>query len=221
MTRTARLVVPGYPHHVTQRGSRGQRTFFSENDCRRYLELLTHYRHQFDVEIWAYCLMPNHVHLVIVPEREDGLARTLQIAHQRYAKLINAREGWQGHLWQERFRSFVMDEPYMWATIRYVEMNPVRAGLCAQPDDWPWSSVHAHLHGCSDPAVDQPTLFDSVPDWRLFLTSDKSGPTVDELRKLTRSGLPGGDENFVRALEQETGRRLVKRKPGPARRKVR
>jgi putative transposase len=125
-----RLVVPGYPHHVTQRGNRRQRTFFTEDDYRYYLALVFESARQAETEIWAYCLMPNHVHLVMVPNTEDGLRATLGEAHRHYTRHINYRQGWRGHLWQERFHSFLMDEDYLLATVRYVERNPVAAGLC-------------------------------------------------------------------------------------------
>ena len=106
----ARFVAPGYPHHVTQRGNRRQKTFFSDEDYRYYIELLAEYSKAYWTEIWAYCLMPNHVHLVMVPSEEDGLRATLGEVHRRYTRYVNFRKGWRGHLWQERFHSFVMDE---------------------------------------------------------------------------------------------------------------
>lgn len=134
MARMARLVVPGYPHHVTQRGNRRQKTFFSIDDYASYIKLLAAAKSKAGVEVWAYCLMPNHVHLVVVPKTESSLAALFSDAHRRYTRRINAREGWKGHLWQERFHSSVMDENYLLSTVRYVELNPVRARLCDQAD---------------------------------------------------------------------------------------
>jgi len=139
MARLARVVVPGVAHHVTQRGNRRQPTFFQEDDYRAYLELLGHWCGRCGVEVWAYCLMPNHVHLIVVPENEDGLRRGLGEAHRRYTRRINFRAGWRGHLWQGRFASFAMDERYLRRAARYVELNPVRAKLCRMPWRWPWS----------------------------------------------------------------------------------
>ena len=127
MARLARIVVPGMPHHVTQRGNRWQPTFFAEEDYAAYLELMSERCREEGVEIWAYCLMPNHVHLIAVPKREDSLRRAIGEAHRRYTRRVNLREGWRGHLWQERFSSFVLDEPYLLTSARYVELNPVRA----------------------------------------------------------------------------------------------
>ena len=126
MPRIARVVVPRYPHHVTQRGNRRQQTFFCDDDYRAYLELMAEWCKRCGIEIWAYCLMPNHVHLIAVPNSEDGLRRGIGEAHRRYTRRVNFRERWRGHLWQGRFASFVLDDLYLLAATRYVEMNPVR-----------------------------------------------------------------------------------------------
>lgn len=146
----ARVVVPGFPHHVTQRGNRRQRTFFRKDDFVAYRELMAQWCQQCGVAVWAYCLMPNHVHLIVVPESEDGLRRAIGEAHRRYTRRINFREKWRGHLWQGRFASFVMDETYLLACALYVERNPVRAGLCKRAVDYPWSSAAAHVSGKDD-----------------------------------------------------------------------
>ena len=145
MARIARVVASGYPHHVTQRGNRRQQTFFSDDDYREYLRLMSASCARSGTEVWAYCLMPNHVHLIMVPQHADGLRSAVSEAHRRFTLRINVREGWQGHLWQERFHSFLLDETHLLAAVRYVENNPVRAGLCAHAEDWPWSSLQERL----------------------------------------------------------------------------
>ena len=132
MARMARLVVPGHPHHLTQRGARRMAVFFGDEDYRAYLALLAEWCDAADTRVWAYCLMPNHIHLILVPATEDGLRAALGETHRRYTRRVNAREGWRGHLWQERFHSFAMDEDYLLACARYVELNPVRARLAAR-----------------------------------------------------------------------------------------
>ena len=169
MARLARLVIPGLPHHVTQRGNRRQQTFFNDEDYAAYLELMAEWCREEGVEIWAYCLMPNHVHLIAVPQTEDGLRRAIGEAHRRYTRRINFREKWRGYLWQGRFASFVMDEPYLLAAARYVELNPVRANLVADADEWPWSSARAHLSGRDDRLVKVAPMLAMVGDWRGFL----------------------------------------------------
>lgn len=201
MPRMARLVVPDYPHHVTQRGNRKQKTFFCDEDYLAYLALLNEHRVRAEVEIWAYCLMPNHVHLVIVPRQKDGITKLLRIAHHRYALRINTRNGWQGHLWQERFHSFVMDERHLLAAVRYIELNPVRAGFCRRPDQWRWSSVHAHWHGRPDPIVNVSPMRERISDWAKYLSDSNDGPTDDDLRQHTKAGRPAGDPEFIARLE--------------------
>jgi len=147
MARLARVVVPGVAHHVTQRGNRRQQTFFQEDDYSAYLALLREWCARCGVAVWAYCLMPHHVHLIVVPESEDGLRRGLGEAHRRYTRRINFREGWRGHLWQGRFASFAMDERYLLRAARYAELNPVRAKLCRMPWRWRWSSAAARADG--------------------------------------------------------------------------
>ena len=215
MPRMARLVVPGLPHHVTQRGGRRQRTFFDDSDYLAYLDLIRKTKATSGVDIWAYCLMPNHVHLVAVPEREDSLAALLRVAHHRYARRVNAAHGWCGHLWQERFHSFVMDETHLMAAVRYVELNPVRAGFCRHAEEWPWSSVRAHLRGRDDGVVNVQPMREQVSDWRSYLDLSEPPETVDALRSHSRTGRPAGSAAFIAALERLSGRNLRKRKTGP------
>jgi len=216
MARMARLVVPGYPHHVTQRGNRRQKTFFCYADYQYYRELLLRYCSDCKTEVWAYCLMPNHVHLVMVPSTEDGLRAALGEAHRRYTQHVNFREGWRGHLWQERFHSFVMDETYLLATVRYVERNPVAANLCHCPEDWPWSSASAHLSGVDDGLVKVAPMLSRVEDWRRYLSAGEVCAVDDAvIQKHSRTGRPLGKTQFVTELESLTGRVLAPRKPGP------
>jgi len=210
-----RLVAPDYPHHVTQRGNRRQLTFFSDNDYRFYLNLLSEAKQEAGVEFWAYCLMPNHVHLIAIPETESSLANLFRIAHRQYSKFINLRENWRGHLWQERFHSFVMDEQHLLAAVRYTELNPIRAGLCQDPSHWRWSSVHAHLTGVDDDLVTVKPMLDRIGDWSTYLIDSDDNDQLDTIREHTRTGRPVGSNRFLRTLENLTGRRVRKGKPGP------
>src|SRR5215469_2923177 len=147
MARLARIVVPHCPHHVTQRGNRREPIFFEDGDQDIYRDLLAEQAEKARLEVWAYCLMPNHVHLIVVPREETGFARAIGEAHRRYTNFINARGRWTGHLFQNRFASVVMDDEHLAAGVRYVSLNPVRARLVERADRWPWSSVRAHLQG--------------------------------------------------------------------------
>jgi putative transposase len=192
-------------------------TFFDDEDYRHYLALMAEWCARCEVAVWAYCLMPNHVHLVLVPERAEGLCRAVGEAHRRYTRQVNFREEWRGHLGQGRFASFVMDEAHLLAAARYVELNPVRAGLAEQPEDYPWSSAHAHLSGFDDGLVQVAPLLGAVDDWASYLALDVEEAEIAALRLHERTGRPLGDAGFIDALEKRLGRSLKKRKPGPIR----
>ncbi len=218
MARTARIVAPGYPHHVTQRGSRRQQTFFSDDDYRAYLELVSEWCQKHGTDIWAYCLMPNHVHLIVVPQSPDGLRLAIGEAHRRYTRRINSREGWRGHLWQERFSSFIMDEAHLLSAVRYVELNPVRAGLVRKAEDWPWSSAAAHLERKDDLLVKVDPMLELVEtfvaDWQAYLALETPEETIDRLRMHGRTGRPLGHAVFMDKLESLLGRTVRPGKPG-------
>jgi putative transposase len=143
MARLARLIIPGLPHHVTQRGNGRGQTFFGDDDYALYRDLLGVSCRAAGVEVWAWVLMPNHVHLIMVPSDVDGLRRALAPLHRRYAGQIHTRLKRTGHFWQGRFGAVVMDENHLAAALRYVALNPVRARLVERPQDWPWSSLQA------------------------------------------------------------------------------
>jgi putative transposase len=216
MARLARVVAPGLPHHITQRGNRRQQTFFCDEDYQTYLELMAEWCAAHEVEIWAYCLMPNHVHLIAVPHSADGLRRAIGEVHRRYTRRVNSREGWRGHLWQGRFASFVLDEPYLLTAARYVELNPVRAGLVNAPSRYRWSSAAAHVRGRDDSLVRVAPLLKLAPiNWRGFLARAIREEDIKILRAHERTGRPLGEEEFLATLEQDLGRILRRHKPGP------
>jgi len=200
MPRAARLVLPGIPHHVTQRGNRRQPTFFSDDDYALYLALLRHWCGRAGTAVWAWCLMPNHVHLLLVPAREDGLRAALAPVHKRYTWQINQREGWRGHLWQSRFASFPMDEVHVHACLRYVELNPVRAGLSERPEQWRWSSARAHLGLAADGVTDLAAGRRRVEDWRAFLDAGLAEADHKAIRAAERSGTLGTQAPWGQSL---------------------
>ncbi|MDO8295472.1 MAG: transposase [Caulobacter sp.] len=203
MSRSSRIVVPGLPHHVTQRGNRREAIFFEPGDEQRYLDLLTTQTGRHGVEVWAYCLMPNHVHLILTPADEPGLARAVGETHRRYTTIINARHGWSGHLFQARFASTVMDEGHLLTASRYVALNPVRARLVARAEDWPWSSVRAHLAGRSDGVVVVEPLLSRIDRFADTLEpNDADAPEFTALRVAETAGLPLGDAEFVADVRQ-------------------
>lgn len=214
MVRQARLVVPGWPHHITQRGNRRQKTFIHKRDYERYLTLIAHSCKHAGVEVWAYCLMPNHVHLIAVPRTPDALSLAIGQAHWHYSQMINFREGWKGHLWQSRFSSFVMDKPHLLNAARYIELNPVRAGLATRPQDWPFSSASAHMKGTDDRLVRVNPLLDLAGDWWTWITSAAGDKELDSFRLHSQNGRPLGDKHFIERLEELTGRTIASQRPG-------
>ena len=215
MARLARAVAAGMPHHVTQRGNRRQDVFFCDADRELYIDLMADWCTRCGVEIWAYCLMDNHVHLIAVPEAPDGLARAIGEAHRRYTRHVNQREDWTGHLWQSRFASYAMDETHLIAAARYVERNPVEAGAVRAARDYRWSSARAHLAGRDDALCTVRPLLEIVPDWRALLRRAEDAADAALIEKHSRTGRPLGSDHFVAGLETALGRPLRKRKPGP------
>ena len=221
MPRIARLVLPGSPHHVTQRGTDRQIVFHTQRDRRVYLDLLTEYSRQSSVAILAYCLMPNHIHLIAVPEEEDSLAVCLRRTHGRYSQYSNARRVRSGHLWQKRFYSCAMEETHLWSAIRYVELNPVRAGLVPAAAEFRWSSAAAHLSGKDTPHLLDMQFWSSsggARHWKELLASPGDERQLKRLKLATYSGKPLGSEDFVKKALSDLAARhtpdLDRKKPG-------
>ena len=209
-----RVVIPGIPHHIVQRGNRRQRVFFCDEDRAHYLKLLKKYGEELGLSFWAYCLMPNHVHLVGIPKTEKSLSEFMAVVHRRYALRINLREEWRGCLWQGRFYSCPLDNPHTLASARYIERNPVRAGLVEHPEQFPWSSARAHAGNTEDGIIEKSPLTEEVRDWVSFINHVDHEETIMRLKRSLATGRPIGDEAFIKRLENMTGRQLTKRKPG-------
>lgn len=209
MARLARTVAEGYPHHVTQRGNYRQTVFETDGDYLRYLEWLKEYGKKYGVTLWAYCLMPNHVHFVCVPEKEDSLARTFNTLHMRYSQYVNRRRSVKGHLWQGRFYSTILDEGHLFEAVRYVETNPVRAGIVKEAEDYRWSSAREHIARATEGVVSgECYLVQQIGNWRKYLRDRVNEVLTDDLRKCSRSGRPCGSDAFLKKLEKTFGRRL-------------
>ena len=211
MPRTARIVVPGVPYHVTQRGNNRQDVFFVDDDRRVYLELLADYTSRFGLDILSYCLMSNHVHFVAVPEKENSLAVAMGRTDGRYAQYINRLHRRQGHLWQDRFYSCALDQKHAVAAIRYVEQNPVRARMTRRPWTYLWSSAAAHVgEGDKWGLLDLRTWRTewSSHDWREMLQAPIDDREAESIRHSTMRCRPLGSDSFVSRIETLIGRRL-------------
>ena len=209
MPRVARTVFAGLPHHITQRGNRREDVFFRDEDREAYLDWLGDYCRRHEVEILAYCLMTNHIHLVAVPVHEDSLRGALKPLHMRYAQHINRQRHWSGHLWQGRFFSSPLDEAYLWFCVRYVERNPVRAGMVEKAEDYPWSSAAGHCglrhDGLTRTDPVHWKVFEGVTDWSAWLSEGDDEERLGIVRRNSQKNLPCGSDRFVEQLERLAG----------------
>jgi len=218
MPRLPRTVFANVPHHITQRGNRREEIFFTDADRETYLSWLKDYSDKYHVELLAYCIMTNHVHLIAVPASDDGLQRMLKPLHMRYAQRINRTRDWKGHLWQGRFFSSPLDDAYLWAAVRYVERNPVRAGMARRAEDYRWSSAAAHCGNRTDDLLNLESgwgkQFSTIVDWSAWLAEGDGKEEIQRLRQNVEKGLPCGNEDFVQRLGMMAGRQLVLRPQG-------
>ncbi len=215
MPRIARVVIAGIPHHLTQRGNYRQIVFESKEDRKQYLCWIKEYSEECGVKIWAYCLMDNHVHFIVVPQSSDSLARTFNQAHMRYSHYFNRQKGQRGHLWQGRFYSCPLDGVHLYTAVRYVERNPVRVGLVDKGEDYPWSSALSHVKGVKDILLSKDLpLLKEITDWRQYLSASEEDKVLKEIRTCTTTGRPAGDEFFVRKSEELLGRVLLPKPRG-------
>ena len=198
MPRSARIVVPGVPHHVTQRGNRRQRIFFSAKDAFTYLAFLDTYAKQHELAVNAYCLMPNHVHLIVTPIDEQSLSSVFGRVHQSYAQYVNLTYQLTGHLWQGRFHSTPLEESHLWAAVRYVERNPVRCLIATSPQHYRWSSAAAHCGVHKDALLTPLPQFNLDPvKWAEWITAADDERLLKRIRLSTATGQPLGSAAFV------------------------
>jgi len=214
MSRQARVVAPGFPHHITARGNHGELTFTEPDDRIVYMKLLATQSKRYRVKIQAYCLMTNHVHLIAIPEKKDSLSGFMSTVQRPYAEYLNLKLQQHGHLWEERYYSCVLDNPHFWAAVRYVENNPVRAGMVKSPDSYPWSSAKVHAGPGSNPLLD-PTFPPEgvVGDWLAWLRKPNSEQEL-AITKATHTCKAAGSTEFLKDMEEITGRSLVPKKAG-------
>jgi len=221
MSRIARAVAAGYPHHILQRGNYSQTVFEEDADYRRYLDTLGECTAKFGLSIWAYCLMSDHVHYVCVPKDADSLAKALNTLHMRYSQYFNDKKHRQGHLWQGRFYSSILDDRHTLEAIRYDETNPVRRGLVEDATAYLWSSARGHAHVAFDPVLeDGCSIVRGAGDWKAYLSAASDVVLVEDIRRNMRTGRPCGDREFVHKLETLLDRSLTARPRGRPRKIV-
>ena len=213
MPRIARVTVPGQPHHVTQRGNYRQVVFEDDADRAAYLEFLALYKERYGLKVWAWCLMDNHIHLVVVPKKADSLSNTLHMTHMRYAAYANRRHGRQGHLWQGRYYSCVLEGRHVATAVRYVERNPVKARIVRKAENYRWSSARGHVKGTEDGICDASFPINDVSEgfaggWSKWLQLPYDEDLIEGLRRCTKTGRPYGSAAFVAKVEAKLGRRV-------------
>ena len=223
MARLPRLTLPGYPHHVIQRGNNRQPIFTSTADYRTLLRLLDENSKKFDVAVHAYVLMSNHFHLLATPETADGLPQMMQAVGRSYVRYFNDLQGRSGTLWEGRYRStLIQTDRYLLTCMAYIDLNPVRAGLAADPKDYPWSS-YGHYSGLrTDKLIAPHPLFWSLGNTPFsreaaYAEMVRAGISTDQQALLTQSVLSGwalGEANFVADLQKRTERRVEKSRAG-------
>jgi putative transposase len=203
------MVYPGVPHHVIQRGNRKQTIFFDDSDRRAYLRLIGGAFARYGTTCLAWCLMDNHVHLILVPATGDGLRAPLASVHTAYAQRINRARALSGHLFQGRFASCAMDEAHLMTAARYVENNPVAAGLVGRAEAWPWSGARAHVARRADGLTDVAALGAHVANWSAMLArgleAADSSDASEAIERALRSGRPVGSEAWLRGLAERFG----------------
>lgn len=214
-----RVVIPGYPHHVVQRGVRSMNIFEHDDDRHEYLHLLRQQSKRFGLECISYCLMTNHVHLLVVPSESNSLARAIGEAHRLYTRRINFRQQVRGYLFQGRFSSCpVQTGNYLHAAVRYIQRNPVRAKMVEHPWDYRWSSAAYHVGAKdSDLLVVESSYLADIDDWQEFLGTDSD--LYNEVRRRSRTGRPCGDDDFYTTVEKITGLNVRPQSPGRPRKK--
>ena len=216
MPRIARIIAAGYPHHITQRGNNRATVFFDDEDRQTYLNLLLKYTRKYKVTIWAYCLMDNHVHLLAVPETDTGLARGIGLTNLLYTQYLNRKLNQSGRIWQNRFFSCIVENhQYLWSVARYIERNPVKAGLTGTVLAYRWSSAKAHVLGSSNPLLAEDSWL--APDeraWYAEFLDAVDEETDDGIRRATRTGRPFGSEQFIDQMEFSLNQRLRPGTPG-------
>ncbi|UCH39249.1 MAG: transposase [Gammaproteobacteria bacterium] len=223
MPRRARLILPNVTVHVIQRGNNRQNCFYRKPDYRNYLEWLQEYAIECDCRIHAYVLMTNHVHLLATPARAESLGAMMKRLGQRYVQYVNRTYKRSGTLWEGRYKScLVSDEAYVLGCYRYIELNPVRAGLIRHPAEYRWSSYRANSQGENNSIITPHELYlalDGHPEHRIaayreLFRQQLKPELVEEIRQATNGNFVIGSKRFKRQIAQALGRRVTRGKPG-------
>jgi len=216
MPRIARAVAAGFPHHIVQRGNNREKVFIDDEDREKYIDLLKKYSRKRDAQVLAYCLMTNHVHLLVKPKENESMYKMMQGVTLCYTQFANRKYNRTGRLWESRYHSCVVDkDSYLWSVARYIETNPVRAGMVKKAEDYAYSSAQAHVIGKEDNILNEELIAETQrKEYRAFIREKGAEKDRDLIRYHTRTGKPLGDEAFMKRMEKRTGRDLALRPRG-------
>ena len=214
MARQARIVIKNTPHHITQRGNRGDMVFLEKSDYQTYLDILTEQCQRFNVSLTSYCLLPNQIHLIVVPEDANLMARAIGETHRRYTNHINERQNWRGHLFQDRFFSYPMDERNALRAVRFVETFPVTAGIAPKPESYLWSSAKSRIKVIDNPILEPFQSFHAVHNWGDYLSRPMDPNELKTIQLHLQTGRPRGSDLFLDNVEKEIGRTVRPQKRG-------
>lgn len=221
MSTCARIVLPGVAFHVTQRGNYRQPVFFCDDDRQLYLSLVAQHSEESGLELLGWCLMSNHVHLLVVPHHEHSMARALQRAHSQYSLRLNVRHQRAGHLWQNRYFSSPVEDSHLFGILKYIELNPVRARMVEDAEQYPWSTAMYHTGEREAPPFLSLSAWREAfraDQWKAVLRGHEFDLDPESVRRAVLQGKPLGGREFVRQLERSAGRGLELRSKGRPRR---
>ncbi len=211
MSRLPRYVLPGYPQHVIQRGNNRMPIFLGKQDYELFWQFMVKACQRYLCRVHAYVFMTNHVHFIMTPVNENSISKVMQSVGTRYAQYFNARQSRTGAMWEGRYKATLIEtDNYLWTCCRYIELNPVRAGVVRRPEDYQWSSYHANAEGKVDPLVTSHELLDSLGKgqtgcqaaYRALFNDEIDDATLDHIRTMTQKGWALGSERFQADIER-------------------
>ncbi|MCI5059776.1 MAG: transposase [Alphaproteobacteria bacterium] len=220
MARQARIVIEDTPHHIMQRGNRAEPVFFQKGDYQSYLDIVTGQLDNAKIDLLSYCLLPNQVHLLILPKDASLIARAIGEAHRRYTNLINRKQGWSGHLFQNRFFSYAMDEQHALRASRFIETLPITNGITDKPENYLWSSARSRIKIIDNPLLTNFPSFSSIPDWNNFLSRPMDTGELKTIQTHLQTGRPRGSDLFLDKIEENIGRPVRPQKRGRKPKKI-
>jgi len=214
MARQARIIVPNSPHHISQRGNRGESIFFEKEDFSNYLELIQKNLNDFKIDLLSFCLLPNQIHLLMEPKHKDDLSRCIGETNRQYTRYINQKKNWTGHLFQNRFFSYAMDDQHALRAARFIETLPVTAKITEKPQNYLWSSAKYRIKTIENSPIKPFNMFHLDQNWEDFLGRIMDTEELKKIQTHLQTGRPRGNTLFLDTVEQQIGRPVRPQKRG-------